>query len=440
MVKHLIILTPVILGLLSIFPVNGQEIALTIDKAVEMALANNLNLQSERIGLQMKQRYKDRFWNLFIPKMTASASLSRPNEVQGYFGLPAPPHDWDMTFSFSASLTITSQIFFGIRKTFVDYDAGIIDLETAEKKLVLDVKKAFYNLILLEKNMELMRQNISTAEGRYERAKINYENGLVSEFDKLSAQVALENLKPGLQDMEIGFRSAVNAFKQLLGFERKTDIRIEGSIAVEPKVFDAEQLISGYVDNRLDIKSLKHTIESLINFKNITLTGLFPSVTFSFLADPTFQNDPFRDPWFADTESDWNQVAGNFSITISLALDGLIPGSQTMVKLAENSDSIRQARIMLAYARQGAEMEIETLVSNLEKSVKLVDTLELNVQLAERAYKLAEEAYNAGNRELLEVQNAELELQKARLEVLKEQFNYTTGLLDLEYAINSSLD
>ena len=95
---------------------------------------------------------------------------------------------------------------------------------------------------------------------------------------------------------------------------------------------------------------------------------------------------------------------------------------------------------MLAYARQGAEIEIETLVSNLEKSVKLVDTLELNVQLAERAYKLAEEAYNAGNRELLEVQNAELELQKARLEVLKEQFNYTTGLLDLEYAVNAKLD
>ena len=38
------------------------------------------------------------------------------------------------------------------------------------------------------------------------------------------------------------------------------------------------------------------------------------------------------------------------------------------------------------------------------------------------------------------MQNADLELQKARLEVLKEEYNYTIGLLDLEYAINSKLN
>jgi len=425
---------------------NADELVLDIEEAVDMALRNNLGLKAEKLSLQVAERSKARFWNVFLPQISTGATLYRSNEapegfsVPGFPPQPAPAHTWDFTWSFSASLTITSQIYFGIRKTFVDYDSGKINLETARKQLALDVRKAFYNLILLQQNMELMKQQIATAAKRYDQARINYENGLVSEYDMLSARVALENLKPGLQDMEVGYESALGSFKQLLGADRRRSVRIDGTISVEPRQLDADRLISGYVDGRLDIRSLKAAIESQENFRDITFTGLFPSVTFSYTMDPTFQKDPFKDPWFADIENDWAQKAGGFSITLNIPLTGFIPGSQTQVDLANQADEIRRTEINLAQARQGAALEIETIVNNLEKSISSIDTLKLNVQLAERAYRLAEEAYRAGNRELLEVQNAELELQKARNEVLKEQYNYTTGLLDLEYAINADID
>jgi outer membrane protein TolC len=232
----------------------------------------------------------------------------------------------------------------------------------------------------------------------------------------------------------------LGSFKQLLGVQRDTSVRVDGAISVEPRRFDAERLIESYVDGRLDIRALKASIRVQENFKDITFTGLFPSVTFRYVMDPTFQKDPFKDPWFSDIKNDWAQKAGGFYIILNIPLDGFIPGSQTQVELANQADGIRQTQINLAQARQGAALEIETIVMNLEKSIASIDTLKLNVQLAERAFRLAEEAYRAGNRELLEVQNAELELQKARNEVLKEQYNYTTGLLDLEYAINTEID
>jgi len=425
---------------------SGQVLVLDVDQAVDKALANNLDLKSERLNLKIKKRAKDTFWNFFVPTTTGSATLYRSNEEPDDFSAfgfgPAPPR-WEFSFSLNATLTLTSQLYFGIKKTFLDYEEGLISLETAQKQLALDVRKAFYNLILLLENTNLMKQNIETAEGRYEQARINYENGLVSQYDMLSAQVALQNLKPGLKDMEIGYRSALSAFKQLLGIDRKTELRIEGSISADPPSAsrnDPEALIKGYVDNRLDIRALKATIKSLENLERITFTSFFPSVTLNYLMDPTFQGDPFSDPWFANPDRGWEQKAGGFSVTISLSLDALIPNSQTQIKLADNRDAVRRTAMSLAQARQGAGIEIETLVSNLEKSIESIETLELNVKLAERAYALAEEAYNAGSRELLEVQNADLELQKARLEVLKEEYNYTIGLLDLEYAINSKLN
>ena len=427
---------------------SGQVLVLNVNQAVDKALANNLDLKSKRLNLKIKKRAKDTFWNFFVPTTTGSASLYRSNEkpegfsIPGIIDEPAPPR-WKFSFSLNATLTLTSQLYFGIKKTFLDYEEGLISLETAQKQLALDVRKAFYNLILLLENTNLMKQNIETAEGRYEQARINYENGLVSEYDMLSAQVALQNLKPSLRDMEIGYKSALSAFKQLLGIDRKTELRIEGSISADPRSAsrnDPEALIKGYVDNRLDIRALKASIKSLENLERVTFTSFFPSVTLNYLMDPTFQGEPFTDPWFANPDRDWEQKAGGFSVTISLSLDALIPNSQTQIKLADNRDAVRQTAMSLAQARQGAGIEIETLVSNLDKFIESIETLKLNVKLAERAYTLAEEAYNAGSRELLEVQNADLELQKARLEVLKEEYNYTIGLLDLEFAINSKLD
>ena len=326
------------------------------------------------------------------------------------------------------------------QQTFLDYDASLIGIEIATKKLARDVKKAFYNLVLLEENIILLGQNIDAAQKRYNQAKVNYENGLVSEYDMLSARVTWENLKPNLQDMRAGYQSALLAFKHLVGLERGQAVRIQGSIAIKQQRFDIEELILNYVGGRLDIESLRQSIVSLENAKNISITSLFPSVTVMFSLDPTFLKNPFEDPWFEDVDDDWRYMSGMFGVTVTLPLDGLIPGSTTWVSIANTEDSIRQTQIALTRAVQGAELEIESIVMGLEKSLKSIETLKLNVDLAQRAYGMAEDAYNVGARELLDVQNAELGLQKARLEVLKEEYNYTTGLLDLEYAINASLE
>ena len=327
-----------------------------------------------------------------------------------------------------------------VRQATLDYEAGLIGLETAKRRLERDVRKAFFRLLLLRENIENMEQTIAAAEDRYAQARSNYDNGLVPEYTMLSAQVAMENLKPPLEDMVIGYRTALLAFKQLIGVERDRDIELRGSVEMQPLSFELEELFAGSIDRRGDIRSLKKGIENLENLREMSRSELYPSLTLFFSLDPTFMGDPFRDKWFEDTDENWTQRGGMFSVSVSVPLDPLLPSSQSRGRIADQEEMIRQTQIRLAQARQGAELEIESLLLGLRKSLKSIDNLRLNVDLAQRAYNLAEEAYSAGGKELLEVQNAELELRKARLEVLQEQYNYTVGLLDLEYAINTPLN
>ena len=351
-------------------------------------------------------------------------------------------HTWNIAFGFDASLTIMASLFLGIKHTVYEYETGLLNLEYAKKKLSLDIKKTFYNLILLNEHIKLTEQNLATAEKRYVQAELKYNSGSFTEYAKLSAQVAWENIKPGLEDLKMGYQTAILAFKQTIGLDRTDIITLNGTIEEEP--VNSEYLELGVlldmVENRLDIQGMRNIISTLENIKKLALSTIMPSVTFSFSVDPTFSKNPFRDSWFENTEEDWVQQSGMFAITLSIPLDGLLPYSKAQVQIHEAEDSIEQAGINLAMAIQGARLEIETLVMTIKKSITSIESLKLNVQLANRAYEMAEEAYASGNRDLLEVQNAELEFQKAKLEALKEYYTFKTSLLELEFAINLSLE
>ncbi len=498
--------------------IEGDTVQLTVDSAVDVALARNLNIKSETITLRVKRRTKNTVFNYFYPTISVSGTLSRMNkapgtyealvpvsaedlEEYGYYdyviptnqlqggiygvgtpqnpldpttplvGVPSTmldqagvydfvvptnelpenmygavmqveeeiPHTWNLSTSLSMSLMLSAQLVFGIKATILDYESGRLSLETAKKKLARDVKKQFYNILLMKEQIELMRAKIATAEDRYEQARINYENGLVSEYNKLRAQVALENMRPGLEDMLVGYQSMLLGFKQQLGLPNRVDIDLEGSIEAEPIALKADPLIDAYITNRLDIQSLVKQLEILRNSRDVTIAGMTPSVALTLSFDPAFANDPFEDPWFEDVENDWAQRSGMFGITVSVPLQKLLPFSSTWVELANTKDNIEKMQTGLMQAVRGAELEIETTVMKMKKSLESIEAMEMNVDLAKRAYDMAEEAYNAGNRELLEVKDAEDDLRDARVKLLAEKYNYSAGLLDLEYALNVSI-
>ncbi len=103
-------------------------------------------------------------------------------------------------------------------------------------------------------------------------------------------------------------------------------------------------------------------------------------------------------------------------------------------------DEIRGMETELASALQLAEIEIRSIVMELDKSEKKIEALLLNRDLAERAYELADEGYNAGTVELLTLESTSDDLEKARLDVLSEKYNYQSALLDLEYAVNRNAE
>jgi outer membrane protein TolC len=345
---------------------------------------------------------------------------------------------WSVSGSLSVSLNINFALFEGIRNLRLEYEAGLVSYEAAKARLERDVRKAYYQIILLQQNIELMNENMAAAEQRVALARANYESALASELTLLQAQVAMENLRPAINELNNAVQAQVIYFVMTLGLPRGTQIELNPAPIPEFVPLDIEDLISKASSGKPEIQELRQNLIIMgSRRKMLAYQTYIPFISLGWNADPSFQGDPWKDSWFKF--DNWKQRSGMFRVSLGYRLNGLLPFSSESQAIKELDDTIRTLNINLGQLIRSAEVEIYNSMSQLEKSQATVEALRRTVDLAERTYRLTEDAYKAGFNDLLEVQNAELELRKARLEVVRETNTYLMGLLDLEYAIGVPL-
>ncbi|MDR3130646.1 MAG: TolC family protein [Treponema sp.] len=431
----------------------GIILRISPDEAVKKAVKNNLGLESARLSAENKKRASDTAWNVFIPSVTLGGSLTRDNTAaagtnmipyqlpdpapMGLYGIILHPYEspqWHATGSVQTSLNINFAMFEAMRRLRLDYEGGLLSYEKARSQLERDVRKSYYQMLLLQENIALLRENYDAAERRVVMAGANYRAGLVPELSLLQAQVSVENMKPSVDQAENGLKLAMAQFAMNLGLgydARFELIPVEEGFDFIP--MDVAELIRQASINKPEIQELRQNIlVSESGRKAAKQRAYTPNLSLSWNFNSVFTRDPWNDSWF-DSDN-WSR-SGSLTIALGFQLHNLLPWSQDIQSIKSIDDNIRSQNIILAQAIRGTEIEIYSTLLSLEKIRTTVEAQEYTVNLAERSYKLTEEAYRAGLTELLEMQNAELELRKARIGVLEQDFSYIQGLIDLEYSM-----
>ena len=445
-----------------------QPMRLTVDEAVERAIKNNLSLESARITAGTKERAHKLSWNQFIPSVTLGGSLVFDNEKTKVSGVAPlrwkdiPPNfqgflnqtDFEMSFgdttiynwlapysieasqwhvagNIQASLTISIAMFENMNRLRLDYEGGLIALEKAKLQLERDIRKAYNNMLLLQENVALLKVSYENVGRQVRMAQANYSAGLVPEISLLQAQVALENMKPTMDQVENGMRLSMAYFAMFLGLPYETVFELTQMSGETVFVsLDVSDLISKAARNKPDIQELRHTMLMLQSARKAQTLALLPALSLSWNTTQVV----------IDPEADWGgsrnlQKSGGFNISLGLRLHSLIPFSPDFQGIKNMDDQINTVNLGLSQMIQGTEIEIYNTVLSLEKTRSTMEAQAKTVDLAERSYRLTETAYRAGLQDHLQVQNAEQSLRQARVQMYEQQFNYLNGLIDLEYSI-----
>ena len=433
------------------------------EMAVDMAIKNNLMLETARIGTGMKKRKADMAWNQFLPTLGVNGTLSRDNwgssasstvPVPGtgtpltYEGIscrvnptlfvtdPIALSQWHLLGAFTATLDFSFALFEGMKSLRLDYQAGQIGYEKAKLQMEQGVRKLYNQVLLLEANAALLSERFTNTKRQADMAEANYRAGLAPRLAWLQAQVAVENMKPAVDELENSLKTLKGNFALILG------LPFNASLELEPVSTDASfipsdvgDFISRSASGKPDIKELQANIITLHSQrKALTLQQFTPFLrlgwTLSSMYNPLL--DPFKDNLF--TRDNWDK-GGNFSVTLGMNFNGLLPFTKEGQQRKDMEAALQIQNIMLSQMIRETELEIFTKINSLEKTRTTAEAQQAAVELAEQSYRLTEEAYRAGLQDFQAVRTAALDYEQAKLQLLTQQFTYLNDLIDLEYSI-----
>lgn len=444
----------------------------TVDEAVEWAIKNSRTLKSADIDLEIKRRAAQYSWNVFVPTVQASGTISRQNSINmdsanamidlsnamgelgvamGNMGqalatgIPGTasyskiPHSketesmhWAAVGNLGVSLNLSLAYFEQIKASKSAYEGGEISWEQSKRETVTSVKKLFYGLLLQQENIKLQEESLEAARRRSAQARANWDNGSVPELSYLQAYVSYENMKPSVAEAKRTLNQQLDTFAFLLGLPVGTKISLSGSVEPVYVDLDADKLVDDYGGNAPDVLSLANTRSGLEhNLKALNLS-LAPALALNWGVQPMLTN-AFDTNWF-DADN-WND-SGSLSATLAWNITNLLPFSQTRMQAAELKDNIRKLDISMETVRENQKMQVRKAVDTMRSSREQIEAMSRNLDLARRSYKAMEQAYQAGATELLDLKDAESQLKQTQLGLLSQKFNYISALLDLEQLLN----
>ena len=421
---------------------SGEVLTLSIDEAIELALSDNPTVKVANLEIE---RYD------YVRKQTL-ASLYPSVDVSGQYSLAIRRQEMAEGFSFGGKNTFNlggsvalplfvPAIYEQLKMTRTQMESAVESARATRIDMVASVRSAYYNVLLAEQSLAVLKEAIKTTEQVVKNTENLYKNGLASEYDYLTAEVQLSNLKPQVLQTENAIGLTKLQLKMYLSIPEGVDIAVVGTLdGFRDAVLLNEEFSYNIEDNTtvrsLDIqaKMLKHQ-ERLIQSSRMPSIAAFGQV--SYMGQERVDLSGLMGggmPRAAAAEQSkfWWQTPISVGAQISIPI---FAGFKKTNQLREVRNQMAQLNIQREYAEQGIRLQIEQAVNTLLTARETMLSNELTVQQAEKAYNISLTRYNAGAGTILELNSSQLSLTQAQLSYSQSIYDYLSAYASYEKAL-----
>jgi outer membrane protein TolC len=436
--------------ILSIISFTGypQPKVFTLDDAITAALDNNHDIKVSKLEVYKSQEAVHEAFGYALPSLDLSASFNHflqkpktpfpdfealltnatydilfneniiPRNDSKYKSVQTQLQSFVQTNSYETSLLLTqtlfnSAVFRGIGASQIYLDLSKEELKRKVSSTILDVKKAFYGVLLTKQLLEITSASFNNALDNLKNVKALKQQGLVSDYDALQAEVRVENIKPVVLQIENNLKDVKNSFKVVIGIDQAQEVDVEGEfIYNKEEIPDIYETIDNALKSNYSINSLKLKMQVDDAFIELDRAEYWPSL-YAF-GNYTYagSSDNFKFQNYSST------VVG---LTLSI---NLFNGDRTRNKVEQSEIALKQTEQQLSQLKDFITTQVKAKIYELRRVQSSLDAQERNVTLAEKAYEISVVRYKEGTGNQLEVQNADMELKQARINRLQTIYDY----------------
>lgn len=420
------------------------QMHLTLDQALDLALSENPTIRVAQIEIERFDYVKRQTWGAWIPQIAVTGTYTRSIVKQS------------MTkgLSFGADNTLAAQgdatwaffaptVFRTLRMNNTQREAAVEAARGSRIDLVAEVKTAFFNILLAEQSLAVLHQSEAMVQRTVDDTKVKFDNGLASEYDYLTAQVQLSNLRPTILQTENAIRLSKLMLKMYLSIPEQVEIEVSGELdAMRNAVLAGTDGLTTDAGENASLRALDFQEQLLRHQLKVSNASRWPAIAAFFTGTYT-GNDIDMTKLGAlgggdgggtvlDGSSFWWQNPMSAGLRVSIPL---FSGLTRMNKSREIKNQLSQLALQRDYARQQVDVQVRQALNNLLTARETMYAQELTVEQAAKAYKISDTRYRAGAGTMLELNSAQLAQTQAQLAQTQAIFDYLTAKTEYDRII-----
>jgi outer membrane protein TolC len=423
---------------------------LTVDQAVQIAMANSLQRQLAQGDVRTAQAKAGQAASAYGPQVTLSGAYNHLNDPpdivtvgrglaqlnnglynyfnrlgygsQNPFSLEELPDD-GLNY-YGLQIHLAQPLYTGNKLTAANKQAQAneanarANLAAAENGLVMEVKKAYYTVLFTQRLEVTMEEAVASMEHHLAEANSYYKAGMVPKLDVMRAEVKLADLRQKQLLAQNNLNLARSAFNFVLGVDLSTVYVLNDQMSSAPLPQDLSSCQARALQNRPELEAAHAKVEMARQAVVIAKSGKKPTVA---LVVDGHKIEP-------------NNEAPSLTVgvvaTMKLYDHGLVDK-----QVAEAESVLQQANTGRELLERGVKLEVEQAYRNAEAALAAIQVAEKSLAQAQETLRMVEISYQAGLSTSLERIDAEVGLTQAKNNYSQALSMYNIALAQLDRAM-----
>lgn len=403
---------------------------LTLDRAVELALSENPTIKVAEQEIQLKEVSKKEAWQNLLPSVSLDGTISyniKVAEIKTSMGSFKMGMDDSNTWNGAINVSLplyAPAAYRTITMTKRDIELAVEKSRGSKIDLINQVTKAFYQLMLAQDSYEVLMQNYKQAELNYDIVKAKFEQGSVSEYDKISSEVQLRSAWPNVVSGQNAVELAKLQLKVLMGITADVDIVTDDKLInyeneMQKTTIEASNLS---LDNNSTLRQIDLNGELLNQTRKMLKTNFHPTIALV----GSYQYQSMSNTNWEINNYNWSNAS---SLTLSLSIPLFKASNFTKLK----SNKIQQWQ--LAENRLNTErmlrMQAQSYLDNMTASAEQLQSNKQAVELAKKGLQISQKRYDVGKGTILELNNSQVSLTNVQLTYNNSIYEYLVAKSEL---------
>lgn len=408
---------------------------ISLAEALERASAANLRLAMSRAAEQEAAGQNLAAWAGLLPHLSASEQYLKTTDPVNVFGLKLrrgifSQNDFDLQVlnepdafeNYTTAVQLQVPLFnaraiLGKAAAVQLAKAARAGYQRMQQTVALEVKKAYYGLILAREAEAAVQKAVQSARMHRDNARSALNQGMIHEADYLASEVRLAELQEQLLMARNNVQNASNVLRLVLGIDSLVVLQPTDTLPVPVRPFVPERRPS--LEKRPDLQALAFRASAARWQHRASLSAWVPDLS-AFASREWYGSQAF------------STASSHYTVGVQLSWH-LFEGFGQLGRRKVAHARARQARAAYRMARLQAENQLDAARRAIQVAWQRIQVAHRALQQARSALHITEQRFQQGMAKVADLLDAEARLTRARLRWLKARHDYVLAVNEWYY-------